>query len=364
MGKIKIVCAPAILLFAVAAFGQINQPNHLPYKDLIFAQLATGGIWETQITVTNRGTQPWEGDFHFYTGEGSAWNPYVNGVQLIGGSLAVTLNPKRTATYKITMPGSVIVPGFVMAIADNTDLDNFIEGNLTWFVKDADKVTDSIGVLPSNPIMATTLPFENFNSVSVAFANTDAQGRTAHLKLKLYSESGSRIGDILDLTLDAREHLPRYLRELFTGVTLGRGRVDISSDVPISGVALIQTESQFASLPFNSTVRTYQVDAYGSEVNFARMTLWTEGLFISGYVAMERESVLSLFAITGSIKDGKALLHFDGDNETTSDYGVYGFIIPNGTFDPDQTSFSGTYSVAIPSEYEFQNGWFDATLVP
>jgi hypothetical protein len=26
--------------------------------------------------------------------------------------------------------------------------------------------------------------------------------------------------------------------------------------------------------------------------------------------------------------------------------------------------FSGTYSVAMPSEYEFDTGWFDATLVP
>ena len=364
MNKMRLASAAVILFFAASAFGQISSNNHLPYKDLIFAQLAAGGIWETQITVTNRGTQQWQGNFRFYGGEGLEWNPYVNGVQLTGGSLPVSISPKRTATYKVTVPGSTIEPGFLMAIANDTDLDNFIEGNLTWYVKDGTNITDAIGVLPSFPIMAATIPFEDFNSVCVAFANTDAQSRTAHMKLTLYSESGALVRSTLSRDLKVREHLPRYLKEIFEGVTLGRGRLEISSDVPISGVALIQTGSQFSSLPLNSTTRTYQVDAYGSEVNFAQITVWTEGLFINGYVAIERESVLSLFALTGSFKDGKALLHFDGDNQTTSDYGVFGFIIPDYIFSPDSTSFTGVYHVAIPSEGHFEDGWFVANLVP
>jgi hypothetical protein len=364
MRKTKIACVPVILLFAAATFGQINQPNHLPYKDLIFAQLAAGGIWETQITVTNRGIQQWQGYFDFYTGEGLEWNPYVNGVPLTGGSLPVTILPKRTATYRITVPGSTVESGFLKAIANNTNLNNYIEGNLTWYVKDGATITDSIGVLPSNPFLAATIPFEDFNSVCLAFANTDAEGRPAHMKLQLYSELGVKVGSTLPLDLQSGEHLARYLREIFQGVTLGRGRVEIASGVPVSGVALIQTGSQFSSLPLNSTTRTYQVDAFGSEVNFAQLILWTEGLFINGYLSIERESVLSLFAITGSFRDGKALLHFDGDNETTSDYGVFGFLLPDDPFDPDQTTFTGVYDVAIPSEGRFITGWFVATLVP
>jgi hypothetical protein len=147
-------------------------------------------------------------------------------------------------------------------------------------------------------------------------------------------------------------------------VTLGRGRVEISSDVPVSGVALIQTGSQFSSLPLNSTTRVYNVDAYGSDVDFAELTLWTEGLFINGYIAIEFDDALSLLAVTGTFRDGRALLHFDADEEIPGDYGIFGFFVPDGPYDPQQSIFSGSYYVAIPSENSIISGRFDATLVP
>jgi hypothetical protein len=129
MRRIKLAWIPAVLLFTGVALAQISQPTHLPYKDLIFAQLAAGGIWETQITVTNRGTQQWQGLFYFYSGEGLEWNPYVNGVQLTEGYIGVSIDSPKTATFKITVPGSLIEAGFLIAVANDIDLDNFISAS-------------------------------------------------------------------------------------------------------------------------------------------------------------------------------------------------------------------------------------------
>jgi hypothetical protein len=114
MGKIKL---SAPLQSCCCCGGQIN--NEPSAVKTLFPQPPRAES-ETQITVTTAASTM--GGI-FISIRRDRRESYVNGVQLIGGSLAVTLNPKRTATYKITMPGSVIVPGFVMAIADNTDLD-------------------------------------------------------------------------------------------------------------------------------------------------------------------------------------------------------------------------------------------------
>ncbi len=365
MRKIKLAWIPAVLLCAGIALGQISQPNHLPHKDLIFAQLAAGGIWETQITVTNRGARQWRGLFHFYSGVGLEWNPYVNGVQLTRGLLAVSINSNAAATYKVTVPGPAVEVGFIIAVANDAEVDNFIEGNLTWYVKDGTAVTDAIGVLPSSPFMATTIPFENFNSVSLALANTDAEQRAAHITMKLYSESGARVGGTLSLDLAGREHLPRYLREIFTGVTLNRGRVDIESNVPVSGVALIQTGSQWSSLPLDSTTRTYVLEWTGGHDNpFNQLVLWTGGLFVNGYVEMRLagDPAWGLYAVSGQMADGELQLHFGGYWEA---HEYFGYIKSNGTIALGQQSFTGTWYRAWPSTAGgYETGTFIASLAP
>ena len=131
MRRITFVWILVLLLFVSTAFGQISMTNNLPNKDLIFPQVAAGGEYETWITVVNRGTQTWNGLFEFYRAQGTAWNPYVNGSQVSNGALPVSIAAKSTRTFKVTLPGAVDA-GFLMATADDLDLDNFLEGNLTY----------------------------------------------------------------------------------------------------------------------------------------------------------------------------------------------------------------------------------------
>ena len=95
MKSVKLAWIPVVLIFASAAFGQVSLENNLPYKDLIFPQLAAGGGYETWMTVTNHGVATWNGTFYFYHNLGEPWNPIVNGVQISDGMLPVSIMSKE-----------------------------------------------------------------------------------------------------------------------------------------------------------------------------------------------------------------------------------------------------------------------------
>jgi hypothetical protein len=110
----------------------------------VAAQVAAGGQYQTWITVTNKGTQLWEGNFYFYNGSKAPWNPYVDGIQVSGGNLDVTIPSKATRTFKVSLPGGTEA-GYLIARAGNTNLDNFLEGNLTYYISSDGTILDSVG---------------------------------------------------------------------------------------------------------------------------------------------------------------------------------------------------------------------------
>jgi hypothetical protein len=365
MKKATLAWIPALLLFAGAALSQINTINYLPHKDLIFPQVAAGGQYETWITVTNRGTQPWTGNLIFHTDKNVLWSPYVNGVPVVDGYLTVQILPKATATYKVTIIGNTQA-GYLVMRDFSTALDNFLEGNLTYYVNQGGQVVDSVGIIPSNPVMATAIPFENFTSLACAFANTDPQGRPANMTLTLFSETNTPIGTALNRTLLKGEYFAQYLYDIFpTAPKTGwRGRLEIESDVPVSIVALTQTPSlQLSSLPLVSTTRTYSLSVSSSYVPFAKMTLWADGIFVGGYATTS--SYFDVFGLSGQIaSDGSLHIHFDGNSAPTNYYEIYGILKTDGVYTPGMSSFSGHYFVTRPSESYTEAGTFTATLIP
>ena len=64
-----------------------------------------------------------------------------------------------------------------MVLTHDANLTNSLEGHLTYYVSDGDLVTDSVGVPPARQFLASSLPFEDFNSICLAFANTDLEER-------------------------------------------------------------------------------------------------------------------------------------------------------------------------------------------
>ena len=354
MKSVKLAWIPVVLIFASAAFGQVSLENNLLYKDLIFPQLAAGGGYETWMTVTNHGVATWNGTFYFYHNLGEPWNPIVNGVQISDGMLPVSIMSKETETFKVTLAS--LASGFVVAKESIAGFfSSFLEGNLTYYVTEGAVTTDSVGVQPSRPFLAASLPFEDFGAICLAFANTDAEGRSANVKFKVFSPTGVQQGPTRTWeNMVPMEHKAQYLFQLFPEIpkAYGRGRLEIESDIPISGMALTLV-SQMSSLPLNSTNRTYLMDSYG-ELHLKEMTLWTEGLFVNGYIVVYHGTDPTVvMAVSGDIREGKLHLHFGGvapfgPNMRT----VFGYIISDETYDPASIRFSGVYSLAcVETDY-------------
>jgi len=118
----------------------------------------------------------------------------------------------------------------------------------------APSITNSIGISPSEALYLTTIPFDNFNNIALALANTNAT--TASVNLILYSASGQEMGT-QTLTIQTNGHVAEYLSQIFPNATMTGGRLDIDSDTPILAVAVTDVDNQFSSLPLLPSVKTF-----------------------------------------------------------------------------------------------------------
>lgn len=358
-----------IALSSSFAFAQVSIDQPFPFKDMIFSQVAAGGGLETLITVHNRGTSTYEGTAHFRTGETAAqWNPVVNAVAITNGQFSITVPPGKTASFLVTAASGGAQTGGLIITAEDLDLTNYLEGNLTYFIKSAGQVIDSIGVLPSTPLVMASLPFENFSSIALAGFNADFLGRTANVTLNLYSENNTLLSTTGIQKFIPGAHVAGYLSDIFDDQQITRGRVEILSDIPFCGTAMTETAShQFSSLPLGSTVRTYSVNTQGVGVSMARIALSTSGIFVNGYIIAERLGNQELFLTYGQVSGtggGQTLnLHFDGNSAITSNSQIFGFIKINSPFSWSNTTFTGRYYVTIPDADDVESGTFTATLI-
>lgn len=297
-----------ILLFAGLAFADAPPVGSYYFsRDLIFPQVAAGGLapnpsYQTWITVTNRGTATFTGTMYFFTSAGTAWNPYVNGSQIAGGMLAVSIAPRTVMTYKVSLPGATETGYAIVSQLENV-LTTFIEGNATYYV---DSTADSVGVPPGRTFTNASLPFEDFETICLALANPDATS-ASNVSLKLYSKDNVLV-DTQYVNLPKMSQSPQYLWQIFgtTPRAFGRGRVEISASSLIVGVAVTQTEAgQMSSLPLGATTNTYTITT-GSYVgsglsNFflTDLTVWNEETFLDGFARIGINGVYKVYPVYG-----------------------------------------------------------------
>ena len=129
-----------------------------------------------------------------------------------------------------------------------TDLfqDNSIEGNLTYFIKSAGTVVDSIGVLPSTEFYLSVIPFEDFPTLALALVNRDPANRQASVNLTVFSQDNVELST-RTVTIVKNEQYVKYLWQEFGQLNLGRGRLEIESNIPIAGTALMEVQHQFSA---------------------------------------------------------------------------------------------------------------------
>ena len=216
--------------FMAVALGQY----HYAKKDVLFAQVVVGGGFETVINLTNRGTSAYVGALTFFRLDNTVWSPFVNRSSRSSGEYEIEIRAGETVTLRLT--GSQLESGAAVLLSDNLRLDNLIEANLTYLIRNEGQISDSVGIAPSNEFHRASIPFEQFAETGLALAHGDTSGE-AKVDLTLYSAAGGKLGTEA-VRLGPRSHRARFLHEFFPEQTLERGRVEISSEVPIFGTAL------------------------------------------------------------------------------------------------------------------------------
>ncbi len=351
-------------IFSVSAMAQVTRPS----RDLIFAQVAAGGEYESQLTATNRGTQPYEGTLSFYQGAGTEWNPTVNDAPATGGKISVSIPAGGTATWKIT-GGATVESGMAAIVGSNPSLLGTIEGNLTYFVKSGETVLDGVGVMPSTEIFLSTIPFEDFLTVALALVNRDSQDREASVTLTVYSQDNTRIGD-RQISIGKNGQYVRFIWQEFGRLTLGRGRLEIKSNVAIMGTALMYIQNQFSSLPLTSTVRTYRISKLigDTTINDGQVVIWSEGPYFRAYFIIIKANGIDV--VPPQEFDSGGLLISDSIKSAFyipagkfSDNRVVVFAESLGLFSFDLTQVNFHFVAVNPDNLETETGYFNMTMI-
>jgi hypothetical protein len=296
--RIKAVSGLVLWMLILASSPLLGQNFYL-HKDLAFGQIAAGGGYETVINVTNRGTRVYNGTLHLYsTANGQAWSPLtINGIVVTGGNLVVAIPAGATRSYHISLSDNVQV-GFGYFYSDDIVQDNFLEGNLTYFIRSGSTLIGSVGVPGSQEFYVAAIPFEDFSTVALALANGSiSSSEVAHVTLTLFNETGGNPLASTQLTMGASVHTAKFLYQLFPGVSLGRGRLEIvTSDFPILGTALTFVGTQASSLPLVGSPRSYTFTTSGSDgsTTSGDASLWADGYYVRGYIRFTTRNGASL----------------------------------------------------------------------
>ncbi len=353
---IYLVCFISVLV------NPLNAQSVRPYKDMVFGQVAAGGGYESWITVTNRGTEPYTGSLFLYRSKAQPWNPKVDGNTITDGKVALSVPSGATRTLKVS-GSQTTESGFAAFVGDNLLQTSFLEGNLTYITRTGNVITDSVGVTPSSEFYISTVPFEDLLTVALALVNRAPNA--ASVRLEIYSETNTQVAS-RTIALLKNEQYVRFLWEEFGRLTTGRGRLEIHSDVPIVGTALMFSQNQSSSLPLLPALRSYSVVITSKGlVSKGQISLWAEGPYFNGLfvatdilgVPISPESAL----VSGQVSQGKLkLLVYVGTTEYTNPE-VFGVATSVDTFSFDSTKVDLVYYGAALPRGRVQSGTFSIT---
>lgn len=352
-------------------------------KDAAFAQVAAGGNIETVIVLTNRGTFPYSGVILFsFDSDGKPWNPMVNGERIENGLYEFQVDVDQVLVLRIDDPASPNAQGGAAVIVSH-DLvpDNFLECNLTYYLRSKGTVTDSIGILPGDEFYLASLPFEDFYRIALAVADTriadpdHAPPGENRVVLSLLDSTGEMVASkevFLRVGGHTAKFLSEYFGDAFAGSPSATGKVEIAAEYPVAVTALTLTGAELSSLPLQAapvgyTVRLDHED--GTELEgFA--SLWAEGFFVRGYLVITQKDGIELedqfvTLVNGQLIDGLLDLSFyaetrnfwgtDRPNQSATMYLFH----PQFTFWDEE--LTGDYTLTLLGDSMVETGAFTLT---
>lgn len=344
MSFLKPICRTSLFLIIpvllIAGFLCTNlHAQHLyPKKELIFTQVIAMPGFYSVIAVTNRGTDIYRAAMFLSTGaESTAWNPVVNGEQVTNGTVPVSIPPDETKVFYIT--DTEFKVGLAFLSSYDFWIDNHVEGNLTYYSFTEDIYLDAVGVPGSSEFLNVSLPFSSFNDVGLSLGNIS--GDHATVDVTLFDNTGFQVSNC-QFTVLSGGHFAAYLKELPWTTSIGSfgpvGKVDIQTDVSLSGIAMTITPdgiggAQISTLPLEGTPLVYTLgltSGEGAETYMGKLTLWIEGFFVKGYMTLTQENGEFIqqgkygsvpFMVSGRLKDDSLDLAFVTDGWPTAGLG-------------------------------------------
>jgi hypothetical protein len=337
-----------------------------PFKDVVFSQVAAGGGYETWLTLTNRGVVAYTGTLSLYHSDGTEWNAAVDGTTITGGKLSFSMGAGSTKTTKITAR-TVTESGYAVVAGDSPHQNNFLEGNLTYFVKSGNNITDAVGIMPSTEFFLTSVPFEDFQSLALALVNRGTG--TALVTLDLYSSNNTKAAtqniQIAPGTQFVRFAYQTSFEFMNAGVT--RGRLDISSTAMLAGTALTFIQNQFSSLPLNPSGRAYSFSsAFGRQTNGGTLNLWADGNYFKGTMVVSQmlENKLDppfVIQVFGQVYDGLLRLQFFSPTTSYGNPPTNGYTVSNSAFSFDLQTVTNIYTTLMLEDNSTQKGTLTMT---
>ena len=347
-------------IFALAS--PMMAQNFYPGKDLVFTQVIAANGFDTIIAVSNRGYADYHGDLYFYSGQnGAVWNPVVNGNQVSGGNIPVDIPFGNSRVFRITSASLTV--GYAYFYADDLELDNTLEGNLTYYSHNTGTVLDAVGVPASREFFVSSLPFSEFYNVGLSLAVPwEGANRDADVTILLFDEDGNQVSQC-QITIPFGGHYAKYLFELPWSTPLTGfgpvGRVELHSDRLLAGIGMTVTAgdqggAQISTLPLTGTPLFYTLAAEDEDENTyeGEVTFWIEGFYVEGYMVIKRVNEEDNpepynWKVTGQLINGEMKLAYPcylGSTAVTPEVSLF---IHFPLYSPSMTEISGTWSADI-----------------
>ncbi len=366
--QIKIPTPFNFLVFTVVVFILLSLTNPLPgqnfypKKDLVFTQVIAANGFDTIIAVTNRGYQDYHGDLYFYSGQnGAVWNPVVDGDQVSGGSIPVDIPFGKSRVFRITSASLTV--GYAYFFADDLDLGNTLEGNLTYYSHNTGTVLDAVGVPASREFFVSSLPFSEFYDVGLSLAVPwEGANRDADVTILLFDEDGIKVSQC-QITIPFGGHYAKYLSELPWATPLTGfgpvGRVELHSNRLLAGIGMTITSgdqggAQISTLPLTGTPLFYTLAAEDEDENTYEgvVTFWIEGFYVEGYMVIERVNEEDNpepynWKVTGQLINGEMKLAYPcylGSTAVTPEVSLF---VHFPVYSPSMSEISGNWSADI-----------------
>jgi len=233
-----------ILLLLFPSSTAVAFQTQLQSQELIFAHMAIGGGWESELTLVAQGDDTSAGVISFYGQDGLPMQVTVDGSQTVS-SLSYFLIYRSSKTYRLTGSSSTKA-GWIsvsQVVAGNQNHGS-ITGQVTFRYLENGVVKSQVGVLPSKATPAIHLPFDNTGVNLSAIAYTSIGKNT--IQATLYRENGAYL-ETKKITLEALNQQALFINQLFPNSQGTRGFLIFIGDAPFNCVALNVNNGNWSS---------------------------------------------------------------------------------------------------------------------